>query len=112
MLAIEYNDFAKIDIRVGEIVRAYANAKAKKKAYVLEIDFGEELGIKISSAQITVNYSPELLLGTKVCAIVNFPAKNIAGILSEVLVLGAVGDKEDIVLLHPGLWVPNGSKVL
>jgi tRNA-binding protein len=112
MKEIEYEAFLKVDIRVGEIIGASLNAKAKKKAFVLEIDFGEVLGTKMSSAQITDHYSLDTLIGKQICAVVNFPPKNIAGVLSEVLVLGAVEKSGAVVLLEPGLWVANGTKVL
>jgi tRNA-binding protein len=108
----DYKTFSKVDIRVGEIVSAALNAKAKKRAFVLEIDFGEVLGIKVSSAQITDHYSLDTLVGKKICAVVNFPPKNIAGVRSEVLVLGAVEDSGAVVLLEPGLFVANGTKIL
>ena len=96
-------DFEKIEIRVGTIIEATINKKAKKPAYKLKIDFGEELGIKTSSAQITKCYETEV-------AVVNFPPRQIADVKSEVLVLGS-DSKQGIVLLRPTLQVENGDKI-
>ncbi len=111
MEPINWNDFEKIDIRVGTIVEAMAFAKARKPSYQLTIDFGEKLGIKKSSAQITELYSTESLKGQQVIAVVNFPAKNIAGFLSECLVLGIYDEKNNVVLLQPQTPVSNGLKI-
>lgn len=107
--AIAFSDFLKIDIRVGTILAAVDNSKAKQPAYVLTIDFGE-LGHKISSAQITLNYSKQELIGKQIVAIVNFPPKRVAGIKSEVLVLAAVC-KSGTVLLEPNILVENGTRI-
>jgi len=107
---IEFDDFMKVDMRVGTVLKAELNPKARKPAYVLTIDFGP-LGIKSSSAQITQNYSPADLVGKQVVAVVNFPAKRIAGFASEVLVLGAYSAAKDVVLLQPTLTVENGSRI-
>ncbi len=107
---IEFDDFMKVDMRVGTVLKCEPNPKAKKPAYTLTIDFGE-LGTKTSSAQVTQNYSPEALVGKQVVAVVNFPVKRIAGIASEVLVLGAYSAAHDVVLLQPTLTVENGSRI-
>ena len=106
---ITINEFAKVDIRVGKVVKAETFAEARKPSYKLEIDFGE-LGVKKSSAQITDLYQAHELVGRNVVAVVNFPPKNIAGFISEVLVLGVVEDK-GVVLLQPDKQVPPGTKV-
>jgi len=107
---ITYPDFEKIDLRVGTILSTIPFEKARKPAYILEIDFGE-LGIKKSSAQITHQYSCEELIGKQVIAIVNFPPKQIANFFSECLVLGVVGREGEVVLLQPERKVENGSRI-
>jgi len=107
---VEFGDFLKLSIRVGTVVDAKLNAKARKPAYVLEIDFGPDLGVKTSSAQITENYRAEQLIGRQICAVTNFPPLRVAGIKSEVLVLGAVTN-EGVVLLRPDQTVGNGISV-
>lgn len=107
---ISWNDFEKIDIRVGTIIEVQEFAKAKKPAYKLMIDFGE-LGIKRSSAQITKFYSAESLIGQQVIAVVNFPPKQIADFLSECLVLGIYDENKDVVLIQPKNSVSNGLKI-
>lgn len=108
--AIAFFDFLKVDMRVGQIVEVTENPKAKKPAYVLNIDFGE-LGHKTSSAQITQNYSKEELLGKQIVAVVNFPPKLVAGVKSEVLVLAAVCEVRGTVLVEPNLTVENGTRI-
>lgn len=110
-MEISWKDFEKVEMRVGTIVNVQDFAKAKKPAYIMEIDFGEELGIKKSSAQITKRYSIESLLGKQIIAVVNFPKKQIANFMSECLVLGAVGENNDIVLLNPDFKVENGLRI-
>lgn len=110
MTEISVDSFFQADIRAGTILEAIPNPKARKPAYILKVDFGE-LGIKTSSAQITENYSPENLIGRQVVAVINFPAKRVAGIKSEILILACVSDKTGTVLLEPGLNVPDGSRV-
>lgn len=108
---ITFSDFLKLHIVVGTILSAELNPKAKKPAYLLKIDFGH-FGIKISSAQITQNYSIHQLLGEQIIAVINFPAKKIAGVTSEVLVLAAVCDEKGTVLLQPKSSVENGTQIL
>jgi tRNA-binding protein len=111
MELISWADFEKVDIRVGTIVHAAAFPQARKPAYKLTIDFGAELGLKQSSAQITKHYSAEQLPGLQVIAVVNFPKKQIANFFSECLVLGIYDDDKDVVLLAPRHDVPNGAKI-
>jgi len=108
---IDIEDFLKVDIRVGTILNAKINQKARKPAYILEIDFGDEIGTKITSAQITQNYSINELIGRQVCAVVNLPIKRIAGVKSEVLVLAVVCKDNGTVLLQPDRKVTNGEKI-
>jgi tRNA-binding protein len=110
MKQIEFSDFQKIDIRTGTILKAELNPKARKPAYVMTIDFGP-LGIKKSSAQLTQNYDAKDLVGKQIIAVVNFPPKRIAGVKSEVLVLGAMSDAEGVVLLQTQRPVVNGEPV-
>ena len=105
-----FEDFAKLDIRVGEILRAEPFPKAQKPAYKLWVDFGETLGIKCSSAQITEGYSLEELPGRQVLAVVNFPPRQVANFLSEVLVLGIYG-AQGVVLIQPQQRVQNGDRL-
>jgi tRNA-binding protein len=109
-MVISWEDFEKIDIRVGTIREVNDFPKAKKAAYQLYIDFGE-YGTKKSSAQITELYSKNDLLGQQVIAILNFAPKSIAGFLSECLVLGIYSDKNEVVLLHPERHTQNGCKI-
>ena len=110
-MEINWNDFEKVEMRVGTILSAKDFEKAHKPAYILEIDFGKELGIKRSSAQITNRYTKEALIGKQIVAVVNFPKKQIANFMSECLVLGSVGPNNDIVLLNPDLKVENGLRI-
>jgi tRNA-binding protein len=108
---INWNDFEKIDVRVGTILQAEVFEAARKPSYKLLIDFGEALGQKRSSAQITKHYSPEALVGQQVIAVVNFPVKQIANFFSECLVLGIYDEENEVVLLHPERTVKNGAKI-
>ena len=110
MDTISWNDFAKIDMRVGTIIKAEVFADAKKPAYKLWIDFGE-LGIKKSSAQITKRYNKEDLVNRQIVAVVNFPRKQIGKFMSECLVLGAVGEEGDVILLAPDFKIENGLRI-
>ncbi len=110
-MLISWDDFEKIDIRTGTIIEVNDFPKARKPAYQLRIDFGSELGIKRSSAQITRHYSKEELLGRQVVAVVNFPPKQIADFISECLVLGVYDENKDVILLQPQRSVLNGMKI-
>ena len=105
-----FEDFTKLDIRVGTICAAKVFEKARRPAYQLEVDFGEELGVKKSSAQITEQYTPEDLVGKQVLAVVNFPPRQIANFMSEVLVLGTYS-QGGVVLITPDKEVQNGDKL-
>jgi len=107
---IDFEEFLRVDIRSGTVIEAKVNAKARVPAYILKIDFGD-IGIKTSSAQLTKNYSLEDLPGLQVIAVVNFPVKRIAGVKSEVLVLGTDAGENDVVLLGPRAKVGNGLRV-
>lgn len=107
---VTFDDFLKLDIRVGTIIKVEDFVNAKKKAYKLEIDFGKEIGIKKSSAQITQLYTKEELLSKQILAVVNFPSKQIADFMSEVLVLGVYSDK-GVVLIEPNMLVNNGDRL-
>ena len=108
---ISWNDFEKIDIRIGTIIDAQPFEKAKNPAYKLWIDFGSKIGIKKTSAQITVLYGVEELMGKQIVAVINFPPKQIADFMSECLVLGSVGEENDIVLLTSDIRVENGLRI-
>ena len=105
-----FDDFMKLDIRVGTITEARVFAKTRKPAYQLAVDFGEEIGVKRSSAQITDHYKPEELVGKQVLAVVNFPPRQIADFMSEVLVLGTYSEG-GVVLITPDKPVKNGDKL-
>lgn len=109
-MEITWNDFSKIDMRVGTITAVNDFPEARNPAYQLHIDFGNALGIKKTSAQITTMYKKEELIGRQIVAVINFPKKQIASFMSECLVLGAV-DGKDVTLLHPGLKIENGLKI-
>lgn len=105
-----FDDFIKLDIRVGTITDAKVFEKARKPAYQLQVDFGDEIGVKKSSAQITNYYQPEELVGKQVLAVVNFPPRQIANFMSEVLVLGTYSE-DGVVLITPDKVVKNGDKL-
>ena len=107
---ITWNDFEKIEMRVGTIIEVVDFEKARKPSYKLQIDFGP-LGIKNSSAQITALYEKDELLGRQVIAVINFPPKQIANFFSECLVLGVYNKNNDVILLQPSLPVDNGDKI-
>ncbi len=108
---IEYQSFEKVDIRVGTIISAEVNLKLKKPSIILEIDFGEKIGIKKSSAQLTQNYKSADLINKQVAAVVNFQSKQIGNLISEVLVLGFPDHNSEPVIVEPGKFVPNGGKL-
>jgi tRNA-binding protein len=108
---IVFDDFLKVDIRVGTILAAEVFPQARKPAYRLTIDFGADIGIKKSSAQITRHYTTEGLVGKQVVAVVNFPPRQIGPFMSEVLTLGVPDADGEVVLLHPSIAVPNGGRM-
>ena len=110
-MTITWQDFEKIDMRVGTIVEVNDFPEARKPAYQLTIDFGTVIGYRQSSAQITVHYEKEDLIKRQVIAVINFLPKNIAGFMSECLVLGIYDENNDVILLQPGKDVPNGLKI-
>ncbi|MQT13243.1 tRNA-binding protein [Segnochrobactrum spirostomi] len=108
---ITYDEFLKVDIRVGTVVEAEPYPEARKPAIKLRIDFGGTIGIKKSSAQITVHYRPEDLIGRQVLAVVNFPPRQIGKFVSEVLTLGVPDEDGSVVLIRPDLAVPGGGRL-
>ncbi|MCG3268892.1 tRNA-binding protein [Yoonia sp. I 8.24] len=108
---ISFDDFLKVDVRVGTVLRAEAYPEARKPAIKLWIDFGGDIGEKKTSAQITVHYTPEALIGKQVLAVVNFPPRQIGKFMSEVLVLGMPDDSGAIVLVGPDQNVPVGGRL-
>ena len=111
MAEIGFDDFLKVDIRVGTVVRAEPYPEARKPAIKLWVDFGDEVGTRKSSAQITRHYEPEALIGQQVMAVVNFPPRQIGAFMSEILVLGLPDAEGEIVLIGPDGPVPNGGKL-
>ena len=110
-MEISYEDFKKVLIKVGTVLEVRKNEKARKPSLVLKVDFGKEIGIKQSSAQITHYYNSETLVGKQVIGICNFPKKNIAGVVSEVLILGAIEKDGKVVLVHPSQKTENGLPI-
>lgn len=108
---ISIDDFLNVDIRVGTIIEAEDFPQARKPAYKLKIDFGDDIGVKKTSAQITQHYTAESLVGRQVLAVVNFPPRQIGPFMSEVLTLGLSDTNGDIVLLKPDIAVPNGGRM-
>ena len=108
---IAYGDFERVDIRVGTVVDAQPFPQARKPAFKLTIDFGPGIGTKKSSAQLTVHYRPDQLIGRQVCAVVNFPPRQIGPFISEVLTLGMPDDDGAVVLVRPDFKVPNGGRL-
>jgi tRNA-binding protein len=108
---ITYDAFEAVDIRVGTVIEARPFPEARKPAVKLTIDFGGEIGLKSSSAQLTVHYRPDQLIGRQVCAVVNFPPRQIGPFMSEVLTLGMPDEDGAVVLVRPDLRVPNGGKL-
>ena len=111
MAEISFDDFLRVDVRVGRVTRAEPFPEARKPAIKLWIDFGPELGEKKTSAQITVHYTPEALIGRQVLAVVNFPPRQIGKFMSEVLVLGLPDENGAVVLIGPGHEVPLGGRL-
>ena len=108
---INYSDFTKIEIRLGTIISAELNNKLRKPSYVLNIDFGDEIGVKKSSAQLTKNYKAEQLLHKQIAAVVNFPKKQIKNLISEVLVLGFPDSNNEPILICPDKKLVNGGRL-
>lgn len=110
-LMITWQDFEKVEMRIGTIIEVFDFPEARKPAYQIIIDFGAEIGVKKSSAQITKRYQKEALTGKQIVAVINFPTKQIGNFMSECLVLGSVGNENDIILLTSDLKVPNGLRI-
>ena len=108
---ITYDIFNKVDIRLGTVISVKKNEKARKPSLVVEVDFGKEIGIKQSSAQITHYYNEENLKGKQVIAVCNFPEKNIAGVISQVLILGSLDSEGKVTLVHPSQKADNGLPI-
>ena len=108
---ITYDIFDKIDIRIGTVISVKKNEKARKPSLIVEVDFGKEIGIKQSSAQITHYYNEENLVGKQVIGVCNFPEKNIAGVISQFLILGAIEKDGKVVLVHPSQKSENGLPI-
>ena len=108
---IDFDDFMKVDVRVGTIIEVEEYPEARKPAYKMKVDFGEDIGVRKTSAQITVHYVPDDLVGRQVLAVVNFPPRQIGKFMSEVLVLGVPDDDGEVVLLRPDQDVPKGGRL-
>lgn len=111
MTTITYADFERVDVRVGTVIAAEPYPEARKPAIKMTVDFGPEIGVRRSSAQVTHHYTPESLIGRQVAAVVNFPPKQIGKFLSECLVLGFPDAEGRVVLIAPDLKVPNGGRL-
>ena len=108
---ITYDSFDKVDVRIGTVISVKKNEKARKPSLIVEVDFGKEIGIKQSSAQITHYYNEKNLLGKQVIGVCNFPEKNIAGVISQFLILGAIEKDGKVVLVHPSQKSENGLPI-
>jgi tRNA-binding protein len=108
---ITYDIFDKVDVRIGTVISVKKNEKARKPSLIIEVDFGKEIGIKQSSAQITHYYNEENLVGKQVIGVCNFPEKNIAGVISQFLILGAIEKDGKVVLVHPSQKSENGLPI-
>ena len=108
---ITYDIFEKVDIRIGTVISVKKNEKARKPSLIIEVDFGDAIGIKESSAQITHYYNEDNLKGKQVVGVCNFPEKNIAGVKSQFLVLGSIEEDGKVVLLHPSQPTKNGLQI-
>ena len=108
---ISYDVFNKVDIRLGTVISVKKNEKARKPSLIVEVDFGKEIGIKQSSAQITHYYNEENIKGKQVIAVCNFPEKNIAGVVSQVLILGSIDEEGRVTLVHPSQKAENGLPI-
>ena len=111
MTEVQFEDFMKLDIRVGTIVAARPFPKARKPAFKLEVDFGDDIGIRKSSAQITAHYDCDELIGKQVIAVVNFPSRQIGPFMSEILTLGVPDADGEVVLVQPSQRVPDGGRL-
>ena len=110
-MEIAYDDFKKVQIKLGTVLSVEKNEKARKPSLVVKVDFGKDIGVKQSSAQITHYYSKDNLVGKQVIGVCNFPKKNIAGVVSEVLILGAIEKDGKVVLVHPSQKADNGLDI-
>ena len=108
---ITYEDYSKVEIKIGTVLSVKKNEKARKPSLVVEVDFGKEIGVKKSSAQITHYYNEQNLVGKQIIGVCNFPKKNIAGVVSEFLILGAIEKDGKVVLVHPSQKVENGLEI-
>ena len=110
-MEITYDDFKKVQIKLGTVLSVEKNEKARKPSLVVKVDFGKDIGIKQSSAQITHYYSKENLVGKQVIGVCNFPKKNIAGVVSQVLILGSIDKEGKVILVHPSQKSENGLPI-
>ena len=110
-MEITYDDFKKVQIKVGTVLEVKVNEKARKPSLIVKVDFGKEIGIKQSSAQITHYYTPENLVGKQVIGVCNFPEKNIAGVKSQFLLLGSIDSEGKVTLVHPSQKAENGLPI-